>query len=1194
MTYKNTASIYKGLALCGAWGCFDEFNRIDLEVLSVCAQQIACVLNAIRDKVASFQFTDGQTLSINGEVGYFITMNPGYAGRQELPENLKELFRGVAMMVPDRQIIMKVKLAAAGYQEYAPLSFKFHVLYRLCEQQLSKQAHYDFGLRNILSVLRTAGGALRKEKKQAEKGGTKMRSEYYLLCRTLRDMNMSKYVAEDVGLFLSLINDLFPGLNPEKAVFPDVEAMIKECVEADNLQMHPTWVGKIVQLYETYEVRHGIMVVGAAGCGKSKIIQTLRDALTKCRNKHTLVKLNPKGITAKQMYGFQDPVANEWTEGIFTALWKKSNDPRKKGTNQWMVMDGPVDAIWIEDLNTVLDDNRMLTCANGDRIPMLATMKAMFEPENLNNASPATVSRAGIIYVSASDLGSLPIVQSWIQTRANSTERERLTGLFDKYLQPTLTFLKESGVQPMLSVAEMNYCTTCYTLLQAMLPEITEKAACMPVEQLERVFIYCMTWSFGALLEPEDQDRFDLFMRDLAPDECPPAPAKVYDMRIDRESGNTWVDYTVPGLGVKPGEEFDFAALLVPTTDSVRTETLIDMHCKLSKPILLVGGPGTAKTSIVLQYVRTQPKEEVLFKQMNFSSATTPQIFQNIVESSVDKRSAKSFGPPANKKLICFMDDVSMPEINSWGDQPTLEIIRQLTELGYLWNLEKGKAGDPIVIEDLRYVLAMNHPGGGKNDIPQRMKRHCANINIAMPSMTSINQIFGAILKLQYNSKEFKPDVLAVSQELVGITMELYTKTKKRMLPTPAKFHYIFNLRDVSRVFQGMLTCPIDVVQNSKKIGGGGEVPEGSVNPGLESDAFVIALWKHECERVFQDKLISKEDKDWLDKCMKSIVIEKLGEALASASMEDTRYFVNFLRDAPLDPETDEPLGPRPDKYEACRDLAQLRSRSQHYMSIYDDEVKVGKLQLVLFDAALHHMARISRILMMPKGSALLVGVGGSGKQSLTKLASYIGGYEKFQIQVSKTYNQSNLMEDIKNQYLKAGFAGLQPNAKPIAFVFTDAEVKEEGFLEYINMILSTGEIPGLIAKDELEAMIGEMAPLYSKKFPDLEESRDAIIKFFFDQVRANLHIVLCFSPVGEKFRDRALKFPALFSGTTIDWFLPWPEQALQDVAASYFDEKFGVKVDSDAAKQELINHCASVHMAVTKATQDYFGKFRR
>jgi len=509
--YTDMAKIFKGLCQAGLWGCFDEFNRIELPVLSVVAQQVLAITNGKRVGASTFTFPgDSQVIQLNLNVGYFITMNPGYAGRQELPENLKVLFRSVSMMVPDREIIMKVKLCSVGYSKFPELARKFNVLYRLCEQQLSKQKHYDFGLRNILSVLRTAGQTKRDNPED---------DEDLLIMRTLRDMNLSKFVAQDVPLFLSLLGDLFPAISmPSGGGHGDLQKVVSGVVDKYGLIKHPSWNLKVVQLYETTLVRHGIMMVGPPGSGKSTIIKVLQDALTATTGiQNKRVRMNPKAIRAEEMFGETDRLSGEWLNGIFASIWSKFND-RSRKDNTWIICDGPVDAVWIENLNTVLDDNKILTLANGDRIPMADTVKLMFEVEDLRNASPATVSRAGIIFVSASDLDWEPVLQAWLGKQAHG---DMLRGHFAKYLgsckslrEPGIAFefLRGSCGQP-LAVTRVGSVENTLVLLSALLKhaELSESQDDADGE-LERLVLFAITWGIAGLLEAEDRAKWDAWL----------------------------------------------------------------------------------------------------------------------------------------------------------------------------------------------------------------------------------------------------------------------------------------------------------------------------------------------------------------------------------------------------------------------------------------------------------------------------------------------------------------------------------------------------------------------------------------------------------------------------------------------------------------------------------------------------------
>ncbi|VVC96959.1 unnamed protein product, partial [Leptidea sinapis] len=395
LDYKMMGRFFSGLATSGAWCCFDEFNRIDIEVLSVIAQQLITIRNAKVAKQTRFMF-EGREIKLVRTCAAFITMNPGYAGRTELPDNLKALFRPISMMV-------------------------------------------------------MAGALKRASPDQHE--------EMTLLC-ALNDSNLPKFLAADAILFAGILSDLFPGV-----------------------------------LGDTYSRLHEKGVPGQ----QYQIV-------------HKYI-MNPKSLTIGELYGEVNLQTLEWHDGILplslrTAVQCEDED------HQWLICDGPVDAVWIENMNTVLDDNKMLCLSNSERIKLTPYVHMLFEVADLAQASPATVSRCGMVYIDPKELGYLPYVRSWLidgvdKNLFSQENSEFLYELF-KMLEVGLSHVNTKCSVGIGQVDISKVSATCY-LLGALLAEpgdrFPEKAAVKLY--IAHCFIFCYVWAIGGNILETNRKGFE-------------------------------------------------------------------------------------------------------------------------------------------------------------------------------------------------------------------------------------------------------------------------------------------------------------------------------------------------------------------------------------------------------------------------------------------------------------------------------------------------------------------------------------------------------------------------------------------------------------------------------------------------------------------------------------------------------------
>ncbi|XP_064645339.1 dynein axonemal heavy chain 6-like [Lineus longissimus] len=1161
LDYKMMGRFFSGLAQSGAWCCFDEFNRIDIEVLSVIAQQLITIRNAKASKLARFMF-EGREIKLISSCAAFITMNPGYAGRTELPDNLKALFRPISMMVPDYRLIAEVILYSEGFESSKNLAQKMTQMYKLCSEQLSQQDHYDFGMRAVKSVLVMAGSLKRQNPDK---------NEDVVLIRALRDSNLPKFLKQDAVLFQAILQDLFPGVEIPEHDYGRLQAEIISIMEERKLQLVMPMIKKIIQLYETLVVRHGVMLVGPTGGGKTTVLDILAKTLTNLHAEglasenafyqpvHSFV-LNPKSISMDELYGGVNKLTLEWHDGLMATTIRGAVQDTTED-HQWVICDGPVDALWIENMNTVLDDNKMLCLANSERIKLTNYIHMLFEVQDLAVASPATVSRCGMVYVDPDELKWMPYVQTWMETnikkKLKSEEtQEYIMDLFNKYVEEGLKFVNKKCEQAINQV-EISKVTTLCKLFETLLFGPGGPNMNQDLNKLHplvcTVFVFCYLWSIAGNIADNYFDAFDTFLRgqfDDNGDAKLPQGGDVWSCFVDLETRRmeSW-ERIVPHF--KYNKETPFFEMLVPTMDTVRYGYLLEKMLTAHRSVLFTGNTGVGKSVIargLLNSIADKAAYVPVF--INFSAQTSSQRTQEMIEGKLEKKRKTVLGAPEGKRVIIFVDDLNMPKLDTYGSQPPIELLRQYQDFGGFYDRDKLFWKQ---IRDMTICAACAPPGGGRNPVTPRMMRHFSMFCLPPPSEHSLKHMFMAIL--QGFLTDFPHKVRQCAEPIVAAAVEIYGRMSTDLLPTPAKSHYVFNLRDLSKCVQGVLQADPGCIRDNKQI---------------------WRLFCHEAQRVFHDRLINNEDKFFFHQIMAEMAGKHFGESIEPESfVTNPIIFGDFIK---MGANKEDKL------YEELADINKVKSVLVDYL----DDLNMSsskEMRLVFFMDAIEHVSRIARMIRQQRGNALLVGVGGTGKQSLTRLAAHMCNYKCFQIELCRGYDYNAFHEDLKKLYDLAAAKN-----QDTVFLFTDTQIVVEEFLEDINNVLNSGEVPNLFEADEFERLIIACRPA-AKEAGIAEGNRDAIWEFCVNRVRNNLHIVLCMSPVGSAFRSRCRMFPSLVNCCTIDWFIEWPREALLGVSKSAFEH---IDLGADELREKVSDMCVEIHMSVSTMAERFYAELKR
>ena len=1090
---KSMTRIFIGIVKCGSWGCFDEFNRLREIVLSALSSQIQIIQGAIKLRDTSISLL-GTQIAINPNSGIFITLNPagkGYGGRQKLPDNLKRLFLPIAMSKPDNEQIAEVVLYSEGFTHSKELSTKLIGLFNYSNELLSIQKHYDWGLRAIKAVLEGAGSLLENARLRQPNDSSihTVTMESKFIIQSVKLNTLSKLTHKDCRRFTTLISDVFPGVVTEEVFQTDLNANLNEFIKNNSFQLIPGQIQKCVELFEQLARKIGVLIIGPSGSGKSSLWKILKDTLNMDSITVFSYSILPKAVHRSFLFGSMDQTTREWTDGI-VPYYSRKIVKEPINLRSWLIFDDDIDPEWIESLNSVLDDNKLLTLISGERIQFGTNVNFIFESHDLSFASPATISRLGMILLTKECIDFKALVISWL-----SDHLHQLTDLRVSLIKECIELYFYSCLDFVVNSDEFIIDCSPVGILYNGLSHV------LYVNSREE-FAIAMIRGFGSNLQAKARSKFSLHVLKIMNFSCPNIN-EPYDICFDHSCFTlSTYENDLHFDGTVEIENFDFIGdQKLPLIHTSTVKRSIDLfHCWLNsnfKPnFMMVGPDGCGKETLLFHCVKKLSSTNLV--KIYCNSRTLPEDVKiKIYEAYLPYNS--NFGrvlyPKKFDNIILYIKNLNIPRPDKWGTVQLVSFIRQIaTYRGfYDSNFEW------ISLKNTQIIITLcPNENVDRFSISSRLTSIFRICYISPSDLDSLRFIYHTyflrVFQSRFNilhSNESDPDshltyshIHALSNSLI----DFYDKACKinqsqSILYTPK--HLTEILLQFKRYFRAF--ADVFMVKN------------------------VFMIFVYEIHRVFFDRVNNALILEEFKKVLKEVLVNNWDISLTTNFPFQELYFISLpiqdIQSSSFHSNISDLFYIEPSSL--CNKLSIL-------LSNYENEVQ--SLGIFIFPEVLQHFVQIDRVISKPGGSLILCGRSGVGRHLTLKLVAFYHTMEIISPMIGKDFLQKTFKNLLKSAILKCGYEN-----KPLILLIEDYQLIHISFLELLNNSICFSDFTGIFRRDEYTQLISSLRDqaLEIGYCDDLE-------LFFCERIKRNLHLVMVFDISSPNFTSILHENPSL------------------------------------------------------------------